>query len=162
MDADITSLIRNERRREKFPVDAACAHCGESDRRALVLGSEPLRCYSCSGQRTETHHLAGRSNASVTIPLPANEHRLASDLQQNWPKSMLRNPSSSPLVAMAASMQGWCDVLALIIERGVGWIPAALVALDAALTEKLGERWWTLDAFMVFRVQLPAGVVGRG
>lgn len=63
-------------------------------------------------------------------------------MQRDWPVRTLRNPHGSPLLAAAAAMRGWLDVLRLILERTVGYIPAFLEELDKKLCERLGNRWW--------------------
>jgi hypothetical protein len=81
--------------------------------------------------------------------MPGNDHRIVSDNQHDWPLDTLRNPDGSPLLRAAASIRGWLDILRLIIERTVGWVPAFLEALDAWLRESLGERWW--DGFAAWQ-----------
>jgi hypothetical protein len=74
--------------------------------------------------------------------MPGNDHRILSDYQHDWPLDTLRNRDGSPLLRAAASIRGWLDVLRLIIERTVGWVPALLEMLDAWLRGLVGERWW--------------------
>jgi hypothetical protein len=74
--------------------------------------------------------------------VPGNDHRILSDYQHEWPLGTLRNPDGSPLLRAAASIRGWLDILRLIIERTVGWVPALLEMLDAWLRELVGEHWW--------------------
>jgi len=90
----------------------------------------------------EAHHLAGRHNSEITVLIPANDHRILSDAQCDWGDETLRNPDRSPLLKAAAALRGWLDVLTLIIERTVGWIPAFLEWLDAALRREHGDHWW--------------------
>ena len=136
--------MRRAQRRRRFGPDARCAICGESDPIALV-GSG--LCYGCQVERAgkpdvEQHHVAGRHNSDVTVPLPLNEHRLASDMQQDLPQRALRNPDSSPLLKASSSIRGFLDILRLIIDRVLGWIPEYLEKLDTSLTSLFGQRWW--------------------
>ncbi len=124
-----------------------CQHCRETDPLAL-LGIHPdIVCYECSCRQagrswTEEHHPAGRHNSPVTVIVPGNDHRVLSDMQRDWPEHTLRNPNGSPLLAAAAAIRGWLDVLRLIIERTVGYIPAFLEDLDRRLQATLGDKWW--------------------
>jgi hypothetical protein len=91
----------------------------------------------------EGHHAKGRQNdPGDLIDVPANDHACLSELQRQWPRETLRNPDGSPLLRAAAALRGWLDVLRLIIERTVGWIPDLLEALDVWLQEANGARWW--------------------
>ena len=57
-------------------------------------------------------------------------------------RNSLANANGSPLLRAAAAVRGWLDLLWLIIERTVGWVPAMLETLDAWLRQRLGARWW--------------------
>jgi hypothetical protein len=59
-----------------------------------------------------------------------------------WDRDTLRDPDASPLLRAAAAIRAWMDILCLIIERTVGWVPACLESLDAYLREVLGPEWW--------------------
>src|SRR5438270_703003 len=59
-----------------------------------------------------------------------------------WPQETLRNPDASPLLKAAAALRSWLDVMRLLIERVVGWVPPFLEHLDAWLRDQLGPRWW--------------------
>lgn len=136
--------VRRARKERRFGPDARCALCGESDLVALVRRD---LCYACQAHQAgkpdvEQHHVAGRHNSDVTVPLPANEHRMASDMQQDWPQRTLRNPDSSPLLKASGAIRGFLDILRLIIDRVLGWIPEYLEKLDASLTSHFGQRWW--------------------
>ncbi len=144
-DTPIHTDARRTRRRRALGPEARCT-CGETDPRCLVETKEGIQCYACHARRTgrgdsERHHPAGRHNLAATVPIPNNEHRILSDRQQDWPTGTLRNPDGSPLLQAAAAIRGWMDVLVLILERTVGWIPRVLEALDAWLRERLGPEW---------------------
>ena len=124
-----------------------CQHCIESDPFALQGTHPEITCYECSARQagkssTERHHPAGRRNSPVTVAIPGNDHRVLSDAQNDWPERTQRNPDESPLLKAAAAIRAWLDVLKLIIERTVGWVPDFLESLDAALREWFGDRWW--------------------
>jgi hypothetical protein len=106
-----------------------------------------LSCYECQAKRQgrtliEQHHPAGRNNDEFTVPIPANDHRILSDRQIDWPLDTLRNPNASPLRAAAATLRGWLDILAELIKRILGWVPEFLEDLDDFLLERLGSGWW--------------------
>jgi hypothetical protein len=104
-----------------------------AEHRASNLGHVPI----------DGHHSKGRANdADDVIPALANDHAVLSELQRFWPQRTLRNPDGSPLLRAAAALRGWLDVLRLMLERTVGWIPDFLESLDAWLSQRLGTRWW--------------------
>ena len=118
---------------------------GEAERRAVETHVEG--CAECQarlqGRRpVEDHHPAGRANDPFTAPFWANDHDILTDRQHGWSAATLRNPDGSPLLKAAAAIRGWLDVLRLIVERTVGWIPPFLEWLDAALRGSVGDRWW--------------------
>ncbi len=126
-------------------LEAQCA-CGESRPEALLSGSNPALCAACDRtQRGKTtldrHHVAGKSNSPVTIPIPVNDHRarLSAD-QHDWPRQTLKNPNGSPLLVAAASLRGYSDTTLYLIETLLR--PEMLEALDAFLIEKFGPKWW--------------------
>src|SRR4051794_610291 len=62
------------------------AGCGETHPFALT-GSDPdVRCYEHALERwTEEQHWFGQHNDPLTSPIPANDHRVLSELQAQWP-----------------------------------------------------------------------------
>ncbi len=121
--------------------------CTETNPFALT-GAEPsIVCYECQATKRgrafhEVHHTSGRDNDAETVGVPGNDHRVLSAEQQLWPADTLRNPDGSPLLRAAAALRGWLDVLRLILDRTVGWIPLFLEQLDAWLRERIGPCWW--------------------
>jgi hypothetical protein len=122
--------------------------CNETDPFALTGVDPEIVCYECQSEQRgrsiiEAHHLAGRHNdPATTVDLLGNDHRALNDLQCDWPRHVLRNPDGSPLLHAAAAVRGWLDVLALVLERAVGWVPEFLEWLDDALRTAIGPRWW--------------------
>ncbi len=121
--------------------------CGERNPSALVGHHPDISCYEHyllrAGKKPyKAHHLAGQANSDVTADVPGNEHRILSELQRFWPEDTLRNPEHSPLLVAAAAIRGWCDVMRVIIERGVGWIPEFLEWLHRTLVDIHGVDWW--------------------
>jgi hypothetical protein len=161
----IKTDARQARRQRVLPRDAQCA-CGETDIRCLIPSGNGVICYACrpvgaGRSRTEQHHVAGRHNLDATVPIPNNDHRILSDRQQDWPSRTLRNPDWSPLLQAAAAIRGWLDVLVLIIERAIGWIPGFLEALDAWLCERIGPAW-TDEFRTIHPLLIPAVTSGGG
>jgi len=83
----------------------------------------------------------------MTIGIDPNDHRILSDLQQQWPARTLRNPDGSPLLAAAAALRGWLDILRLLLDRVLSQVPRLLEASDAYLVSLAGPRWWETAAF---------------
>jgi hypothetical protein len=129
--------------------------CPEADPFALSGVHPNLLCVEHEGNRSgrtwlQGHHLKGKRNdPSDVFSIPANDHALLSEYQRSWPRDTLRNPDGSPLLLAAAALRGWLDVLRLILERTVGWIPGFLERLDAWLRHKVGKSWWhEFDAWL--------------
>lgn len=125
------------------------AGCTEDDPFALNGVYPDLLCAEHAAEHVnrspvEASHTAGRANAPTdTVDLPANDHAVLTHAHQaGWPSETLRNADGSPLLKAAAATRGWLDVLRLIIERTVGWVPGLLEQLDAWLRIRLGEQWW--------------------
>lgn len=143
--------IRNDariaRRGRQVGAGARCAVCGEQDPRALVSLPGRVLCYECLAAEhrrpvSEAHHFPNRYNSPLTVTVPGNDHRILSEDQLDWPMKTFRNPHGSPLLRAAAALRGWLDVVRVVVDRGVGWIPAFLEELDAWLEERLGPEWW--------------------
>ncbi len=149
---NLKALVRAERKRRTLGKAQQCGSCDETDPRCLSRVGDVVLCYECQNRQNgrasvELHHVAGQHNLPDTVPIPGNDHRVASDLQVNWPTETLRNPDGSPVLKAAAVLRGWLDTLRLIIDRTVGWIPDFLERLDAWLKEQLGPRYWALPGF---------------
>jgi len=149
MKDDLGREIREEAHLERLRTrNPRCQRCGNERHPAALTGTAPnIVCYECllkeSGRSwTEGHHPAGRHNDPTTVAVPSNDHRVLSDMQRDWPEQTLRNPDGSPLLAAAAALRGWMDVMLIIIERTVDYIPAFLELLDQRLQEEWGDRWW--------------------
>lgn len=125
----------------------SCSICEEKEPIALTGFHPNIICYQCQAIKDgksgmEDHHFAGKNNDPMTVPIFANDHRILSENQQDWPKETLRNPSGSPLLRAAASLRGFLAMLWLLIERILGWIPPFLEWLDQLLKKEKGEVWW--------------------
>jgi hypothetical protein len=124
----------NERGKEKHlrrlqTRDPKCKKCGETNP-ATLTGIDPnILCYECKATKY------GRSSIEA-------DHRILSELQREWPKVTLRNPDSSPLLRAAAMIRGWLDILMLLIQRILGWVPQFLERLNEHLNVTIGEQWW--------------------
>lgn len=148
----LQAILRRETQRQRLGDHASCAKCGATNQICLTKKGETVVCYEChkadAGKATvERHHVAGRHNLPDTVPIPANDHRVLSDMQYEWPTETLRNPDESPLLKASATIRGWLDILLLIIHRSMGWIPDFLEEVDAWLREYVNQRYWTLDGF---------------
>ena len=136
--------------------DPRCDVCSEDEVLALSSKGDGFICYACdAGQRgrdeTEGHHVAGRAiDPDFVVPIPANEHRVLSELQRAWLPAATRNRNESPLLRWAATDNGWHDVLHLTLEQ-LQPQPDFLLALDQWITLQLGPRWW--DLFNQWRIE---------
>lgn len=142
---------REDRLRSLGTREPRCSQpgCPEANPFALTGAHPNILCFEHLAEQRgrstlDGHHAAGRHNDPEDIvKVPANDHAvLTHDLQALWPQATLRNPTGSPLLKAAAALRGWLDVLVLILERTVGWIPNFLEVLDAYLAQVLGDRWW--------------------
>ena len=98
------------------------------------------------------HHISGKANSPLTIPVPVNDHRAKLSVDQyDWPNQTLENPSRSPLLARAACNRGFADTSVYLIEELL--IPGAemLEILDEYLVNKLGPEWWIGTELARFR-----------
>lgn len=131
----------------RFPENAQCA-CGELRPEALITGSSPIVCYECERKKRgktalDDHHVAGKSNHPITIPVPVNDHRARLSVDQyDWPKETRENSDGSPLLAIAASIRGYSDTTFYLLENLLRMNPETLEELNAFLIEKLGPQWW--------------------
>jgi len=127
--------------------DKQCA-CGEARPEALITHSDPTLCAACKrkseGKTTmDNHHVAGKANSPITIPVPVNDHRAELSVAQcDWPKKTRENPDGSPLLAAAASIRGFMDTIVYLVESGLRWAAEMLEQLNAMLTERIGPKWW--------------------
>ena len=124
----------------------ACA-CGETNPFALTGAHPGITCYECQAvaggrSRIEAQHVQGRANGPETVPMLGNDHRVVDAYKITWPEATLRNPDGDPLLRAAGCLRGWLDLLRVVIDRSLGWIPAFLEWLAAKLQEVHGPRWW--------------------
>ena len=152
MKKNISPEIMRDRSKEKGyqrlgTRSPRCAKCGETDPSCLIRNRTKIICYECSSidsgrSPIEDHHPAGKKNDHFTVPVPGNDHRILSEFQRIWPETTLRNPRKSPLRRASAMLRGFLDILRLMIDRILGWIPEFMESLDEALTDIHGDQWW--------------------
>jgi hypothetical protein len=122
--------------------------CGETRLGALIPRSSPRICAECQRKSqgrstTDNHHVAGRANRDLTLAVPVNDHRaILSEVQRDWPQKTLENPDGCPLLAAAASIRGFNDVLRYLTDDLLMWAATVLEVLSAFLHEELGPAWW--------------------
>lgn len=80
---ELKGAIQHEKKRQDLSSDH-CAMCGIDDVRVLQ-STQVVLCAECrkkvQGQsRYEKHHIFGRQNSPLAIPIPANEHAILSDM----------------------------------------------------------------------------------
>ncbi len=141
---------RLEDARERLGTDepvCGSSHCNETNPLVLTGQFPDILCYECRCSQqgrspVERHHPDGQHNHPDTIPLLGNDHRLLSDAQRDWPLDTFRNPRHSPLLRASGQVRGFLDLLQLLIDRILGWIPLFLEWLDGVLTDQHGDLWW--------------------
>ena len=126
--------------------DAECEECGERDILTLQLAGGHILCAECrltqSGKSgVERHHPPGRRNDPFAVPLPANDHAILSDAQQDWPSETLKNQRRDALHRQAAWLRAIHDTRQHMADSSLPWA-IELETLATYLTEKLGKRWW--------------------
>jgi hypothetical protein len=93
---------------------AKCA-CGEARPEALIPGSVPIVCAECQRAQkglstTDDHHIAGKANSPLTVPISVNDHRAElSVAQHDWPTETLENPDGLDCRRVAAGIRGYLD-----------------------------------------------------
>jgi hypothetical protein len=144
----IRQFQRQAKAARKAGKNTLCKFCGETLLEALVRGSKPTRCAECTrtmkGQTImDVHHLAGRANSDATLIIRVNHHRgILSVAQYDWPRLTLENPEGCPLLAAAACIRGFIDILCYLIDELLRWIAKMLELLSALLDDRLGPHWW--------------------
>lgn len=77
-------------------------------------------CPLCGKQQDpremEDHHIAGRRNSNITIPVCYSCHRKLSDRQRRWPKDWTRS-DNPPEVRMAFIEMGKAEIYKLCEEE---------------------------------------------
>jgi hypothetical protein len=121
-----------------------CA-CGESRIEALIANTGIcMRCQRRKeGDNTlDNHHVAGKNNSPVTVPIDVNDHRELSEAQRAWPRKTVENPEGCPLIAAAGSIRGFADYVLYLIDHVLRWIAEMLELLSEYLEEQHGPQWW--------------------
>lgn len=99
----------------------------------------------------DKHHVAGRANSPVTIPIYVNDHRaVLSVAQKDWPKITQENPHGCPLIAAAGCIRGFIDMARYLIETLLYWVADMLERLAVYLSGRLGPNWWIGTEFEQF------------
>lgn len=138
-------------------IDARCA-CGETRPEALIRKANDVGCAECVRTKQgktimDNHHVAGKANSPVTIPIPVNDHRARLSVDQyDWPKRTRENPNRSPLLAAAACIRGFINTVVYLMESVLSWIAELLETLDEILIEKWGSKWWLNSQWRKFTV----------
>ena len=152
----IAAARRNSVETRRIGIGRECAFCGENRAAALISGSTPLICAECQRRRSgrsalDDHHVAGKANHPLTLPISANDHRaILSKDQYDWPSKTRENPDNSPLLQAAACIRGFYNTLVYLIEKMLLWIAELLEKMDAFLEAHFGRKWWTKEEFREF------------
>jgi hypothetical protein len=107
-----------------------------------------MMCVDCKrrkdGHKTvDRHHVAGKANHNLTIPIPAGDHRaILTQDEYRWPQRTRENPDGSPLLAAAGCIRGVIDTIVYLLKKLLLWIAQLLENLDTFLTSRFGVKWW--------------------
>jgi hypothetical protein len=143
----IAAQARRAEAQRRVGIDAKCG-CGEDRPEALIRKESDVACAACARKRkgkitVDNHHVAGKANSRVTIPVPVNDHRARLSVDQyDWPKKTLENPERSPLLAAAACIRGFINTVIYLMEKVLLWIAEMLERLDEYLSGQCGPQWW--------------------
>jgi hypothetical protein len=113
-------------------------------------------CHECDRRKKghrilDNHHVAGKANHPLTIPVPANDHNaILSEAQRAWPRETRENTDGSPLLAGAGGIRGFVDTAKYMMDHMLLGIAQLLEKLDAFLRSNLGPKWWTKKEFVDF------------
>ncbi|MCH8877952.1 MAG: hypothetical protein IIA89_14230 [Chloroflexi bacterium] len=89
----------------------------------------------------EDHHILGRKTSDDVVMVTANLHAHITPILRDCEKMLKESNTDSPLrriVLAICSIGAVAEWFATHYRRFADW----LVALDALLTEREGERWW--------------------
>ncbi len=137
--------LRHTRKHIRIGLGSICEQCGEHDVRALCIVRKQILCSECrlrhqGKQPFEHHHVAGRANDTFSIRIPANDHSLLSDAQQDWPITTLRNQQEAQLIKIAAMLRGSQDFYLHVIQHAPEWA-RFLEHIEAYLADRIGPDW---------------------
>lgn len=151
----IAAQARTAVAQRRVGVDATC-RCGEHRPAALIRKGKDVSCEACARKRKgkttmDNHHVAGKSNSPITIPVPVNDHRAwLSEDQFDCPRKTLENIDRSPLLAAAGSIRGFGKTVIYLVERVLLWIAEMLEGLNELLLERWGPKWWLNTPLRIF------------
>lgn len=140
--------LRRARAQRRVGHGSKCASCGESRPEALIAGSSPMICAECKRKQkgqsiVDRHHVAGRNNHNLTVPVRVNDHRaIFGPAQCDWRKETLENPTGSPLLAASACIRGFCDFVIYLINELLLWIADLLEDFHKELVHRFGDHYW--------------------
>jgi hypothetical protein len=151
----IAAQARRAGAQRRVGIDAKC-ECGEDRPEALIRKESDIACAACTRKRkgktaVDNHHVAGKANSPVAIPIPVNDHRARLSVDQyDWPKKTLENVDRSPLLAAAACIRGFINTVIYLADKVLSWIAEMLELLDEHLIECWGSQWWLNTKFKKF------------
>ena len=142
---DLKRALRHASKENRLGAHASCEACGANDLRVLNKSRDRILCAECrllGEEKTlfEYHHPAGRSNHGYVVRLPANEHAIMTDFQEDWPRETRVNPRGSPLRKHAALRRAGGDKSKRQVERHEE-AALELELLEEFIAERLGETW---------------------
>jgi hypothetical protein len=135
--------------------DAQCSQCDECRPEPLIVRPHETVCDRCDLIRrglppVEDHHPAGRANDPFTVSLDANDHKVVTAMQEDWPIGVRSNVTQDPLVKLAAIILGLIDtspyvsreLLLPFIRNYMKGTPEMLLSLNRRIRMQHGDEWW--------------------
>ena len=149
MDRRAAAKLEMRRRRHGGGASRCTATgCTETDPRGLTGAGDAVLCAehraAAAGRaRSELHHVAGRRNSHVVVPLLGNWHAQLSHEQMGWPPELLRNPEADPLLRAIAAVRGSRETTTVILDEVLGPLEFELSNLRDFLADAAGPDWIT-------------------
>jgi len=143
----LDKAVRQARRKSRTPTDARCADCGVTNPLLLHCEGETWRCYECAkirrGQRPdEAHHILGKDVHPKTVDIPANLHRIISDVQLDLPEELRGRSVRNPLVwiiRLLCAVRDFGQAIVGFLTGCINWLARLLARLEA----HFGANWAT-------------------
>src|SRR6476661_8780850 len=122
------ALARAEKQSRRLPEDARCP-CGERDIRTLIPRDDGVLCQSCDNRKAgrpvvERNHIAGKHSADDRVPLGVNEHRIVTDMQNDWGRTRMANRQGNPLIMVSNMVQGAIEAAIVLLQRALNYVKA--------------------------------------
>jgi len=134
MDRDpMKTAVREQKRRDRLPANAACALCGETDPVKLRKATEEAVAGIARRQFLEAHHVMGRHiDPDLIVVLCLNHHAEATESLRRGGVAMEPQKNLLELLVLALkAVSAFLQNALRSIERWIGRIEKFIRSLDA-------------------------------